>query len=136
MAMALLKDRVSEAAEDWRIESAGTWTVKGEPAALKTRQVLLAKGIALDEHRSRPVTRELLQEFRLILTMEAGQREALCVEFPEIAPRVHTLGELVGEAHDILDPMGGPLSGFEAMAGEIERVFDLGFEEIQRLSQE
>jgi len=129
MAMGLFRKKVSDLA-GWQIESAGTWTVLGQPAASYTQQVLQQRGIDIHDHRSRPVNRELLAQFSLILTMESGHREALMVEFPEFSDRVFLLSEMIGEIYNIPDPIGGSIEDFEETAGEFERIFDQGFENI------
>ena len=72
--------------EEWRIESAGAWAQEGQPAAPLARRALGEWGLDLPDHRSRSVSRELLQGFHLILAMERGQVEALRAEFPDLAP--------------------------------------------------
>ena len=134
MAMGLLRKKVGDSS-DWRIESAGTWSIIGEPAAWNTQLVLDQRGINVRDHRSGPVHRDLLNDFRLILVMEAGHKEALQVEFPEIAERVYLVSEMVGESYNIPDPMGNSLESFEETAREFEQIFEQGFEKISQLAQ-
>ena len=134
MAMGLLRARVADEAGEWRIESAGTWTVDGQPAAANTLYVLAERGIHIEEHRSQVITRQRLEPFRLILTMERGHKEALCAEFPDLAGRIYLLTEMVGQKRDIRDPIGGPLLDFEYTALEFDMIFNQGFEQIARLS--
>ena len=134
MAMGLLYARVAKQVDPWKVESAGTWAIPGQPAASNTRKILLESKIDLDEHRSRTVTRELLYDFNLILVMEQGQKEALRAEFPEIASRVFLFSEMVGENFDLEDPIGGPLEAYRTTAQTIERILNQGFEKISRLS--
>jgi len=136
MAMGLLRAKAENSPEDWRIESAGTWAVKGRPAAEKTLQVLAEQGIQISAQRSRPVTRELLESFNLILTMEQGHKEALQVEFPQLATRVYTLTEMAGGYGDIDDPIGGPLEAFKETYAEIAQILDHGFDKIKQLSED
>jgi protein-tyrosine phosphatase len=134
LAMALFRHRLEQQGElpGWRIESAGTWAMEGEPPALKSIMLLGRRGINLRSHRSRTVSRELLQSFDLILTMERGHKEALRAEFPEIAGRTFLLTEMVGENRDIIDPMGGSLEAFELTIRDLEDIFERGQAEITR----
>jgi protein-tyrosine-phosphatase len=134
LAMALFRHRLEQQGElpGWRIESAGTWAMEGEPPALKSIMLLGRRGINLRSHRSRTVSRELLQSFDLILTMERGHKEALRAEFPEIASRTFLLTEMVGENRDIIDPMGGSLEAFELTIRDLEDIFERGQAEITR----
>jgi len=88
------------------------------------------RGIDIHDHRSRPVNRELLARFNLILTMEYGHKEALRVEFPEFSDRIFLLSEMIGEVSNIPDPMGSSIDDFEETAGDLEQIFDQGFENI------
>jgi len=117
---------------DWRVESAGTWTTAGRPAALLARQVMAERGIDISRHRSREVSQELLEQFDLILTMETGQKEALQVEFAHLAGRIYLLSEMSGAQVTIEDPMGGPPDAFHKTAAQIERYIRRGQEYIVR----
>lgn len=135
MAVGLLRDKVKANQSDWRVESAGTWAMDGSPAALNSRLVMEARGVDLSSHRSRPVTRDLLAEFNLVLTMERGHKEALQFEFPQSAGRIFTLGEMVGGDFDIHDPIGSPLVDFQDAVEELAQLIDAGFARIRELSE-
>jgi protein-tyrosine phosphatase len=57
---------------DWDVLSTGTWTMDGLPPMPEA--ILMAKQLGLDiqEHRSRAVTVDLLQDADLVLVMERG----------------------------------------------------------------
>src|SRR5450759_1158879 len=86
MAARLLCDLVTQNDDlsAWRIESAGTWGIEGAALASRANQAMKQLGLELDGHRSRCVNGAMLQDFRLILTMEKGQQEALRIEFPAL----------------------------------------------------
>lgn len=135
MAVALFRRLVRPEAsgEDWRIESAGTWATDGLPPSRNGRLVLASMDMDISDHRSRRVTGELLEEFDLILTMEAGHKEALRIEFPDLAGRIYMLSEMAGEQNDIEDPIGGPKEDYEAAAREIEHLLGRGLKRILKL---
>jgi protein-tyrosine-phosphatase len=138
MASAIFAKIVAQraAGENWRIESAGTWAVDGLPAVQNTQLTLSSLyKIDIQEHRSRCVSPELLGSFDLILTMEKGHKEALQIEFPEIAERVYLIGEMVGGEGEIQDPIGGPLIDYRDAARLLERILTDGFDNIHRLAQ-
>lgn len=120
----------------WRIDSAGTWAVEGLPPSPKTLQILQEKGIELSSQRSKPVDRNLLQSFALILTMEGGQKEALQVEFPEQREKIYLLSEMIGAEYDIQDPVGGDWEAYQRTAAEIANILKLGFERIKTLASQ
>jgi len=132
MAEGLLKARVSADPTPWRIESAGVWALHGQQAAALTRQVLLLRGIELDNFVSRSITRSLIQQFNLVLTMERNHKESLRVAFPEYSSRVHTLRELIDKSGDIVDPIGSPIDAYEATAEARESIFNRGFERLKK----
>ncbi len=135
MAVGLLRERVKANPSAWRVESAGTWAVDGNPAALNSCLVMEARGVDLSSHRSRAVTGDLLAEFRLVLTMERGHKEALQFEFPQYAGRIFTLSEMVGGYFDIHDPIGSPLVDFQDAVDELAQLIDAGFARISKLSE-
>jgi protein-tyrosine-phosphatase len=137
MASAILNRKVSQLGEqeEWRIESAGTWAAEGIPAVQKTQLTLLSLyKTDIAHHRSRTVTREMLSSFNLILTMEKGHKEAIQVEFPELAKRVYLVSEMVGDNKEIRDPIGGTSFDFRETARELERLLEEGFEKIRSLA--
>ncbi len=134
MAMAIFRSKVGQLNNGWRIDSAGTWAVDGEPAHPKARQVIAEQGLNLDEHRSQSITRELLLSYNLILTMEQGQKEAIQVEFPEAAKRVYLLTEMIGGSYNVHDPVAGSIEEFRITAGEMDRLLTDGFEKIAELA--
>ncbi len=120
----------------WRIDTAGTWATAGLPASRNGVIVMENMGLDIQNHRSKQVDGALLSEFDLILTMEYGHKEALQIEFPDIADRVFMLSEMTGESHDVDDPIGGPVEDYEVTAKEIDRYLTKGFKKIMRLIQE
>src|SRR4030042_3024995 len=130
MAEAILKRLVASRpdADQWHIESSGTWANFGiEPAAL-SQFVMHTMGMDISSHISQPVTMELLQNFDLILTMEANHKEGMIYHFSEFADRIFMLSEMVGIEEDVSDPMGGELVDFKATARELEHYLSDGFD--------
>ena len=136
MAMGLLQEMTSDDPGIWRIKSAGVWADSGYPAAGNTQKILKEKGIDLKSHRSQPITRELVSNFRLILVMEKNHKEALQIAFPELASRIYLLTEMVDRSADIIDPIGGALVDYEETAFEIQSILKKGWKKIRKLSKE
>lgn len=135
MAMGLLIARVGADLADWRIESSGIWAQPGLPPAANTLEVLQARGVDLSDYTSRPITREMIEDIHLILTMERNHREALRLAFPEHRDKIFMLSEMVDKMTDIVDPIGGPLPDFEDTAREIETILNKGYERIHKLAE-
>jgi protein-tyrosine-phosphatase len=137
MAARILSSLVAKNSESalWRSESAGIWTVEGASAALRANQAMKQLGLELDGHRSRSVTLDMLRSFKLVMTMERGQQEALRIEFPALRNRIFCLSELVGQHWDLLDPPSGDLADYTAVAKQIQRTLEAGFSTLKRLAR-
>lgn len=137
IAAALFRRRLEQARSDWRewrIESAGTWGMDGEGASKNALAVMLRRGIDLSTHLARTVNEEMLQSFSLILTMEQGHKEALQIEFPQVAERVYMLSEMIGMYAQVDDPVGRPLPVYEETAEKIDQMLSRGMQRILELA--
>jgi protein-tyrosine phosphatase len=109
LAAALLQHSLEKTgiAESWRIGSAGTWATPGQPVLPSVSKAAQGFGIDLSGHRSTRVSRQLLSNYDLILVMQAGQKEALLSEFPELGEHIYLLSEVVERrSYDIPDSLG------------------------------
>jgi protein-tyrosine phosphatase len=136
VAAALLRRQVAAATpqERWQIESAGTWAAPDRPADRGMQQAAHLFGLDLSGHRSQPVNRALVEAADLVLTMEAGQQEALQIEFPAQRERIYLLSQLVGRRYDIEDPIGGPPEAYAATIRRLERMIEEGSVRMQELA--
>jgi protein-tyrosine-phosphatase len=116
--------------QEWQVESAGTWALDGKPASRNSQIVMARRGLNINAHRSRTVDEELMAGADLILTMEAGHKEALQLEFPFAAKRVFLLTEMVGQTESVKDPYGGPIEEYEETAALLEDIIKSGMERI------
>jgi protein-tyrosine phosphatase len=136
MAEALFRSRLKEEhlnAKSWRVESAGTWSTEGSALSKRAQQVLKERGLNMHQHRARTVTRPMLEEFDLILTMEAGHKEAIRIEFPSVAGRVFMLSEMEGSTVPVDDPYGKSLEDYQATAELIDQLLKNGLSRIMAL---
>lgn len=91
--------------QDWQISSAGTWAQDALGATPEAIQAASLHGLCLENHRSRPITEEMLNSANIVITMDSGHKEAILNEFPLSAGCVYTLTEICGlPAYDIPDP--------------------------------
>jgi protein-tyrosine-phosphatase len=137
MSEVIFKDMLAEElpeASAWRVESAGTWAQTNQPAPPEVVQVMAKRGLDLKNHRTRMVSADILAEFDLILTMESGQKEALCIEFPQYAGRVFMLSEMAGTRFSISDPVDRSVEGVSEVAREIEDWLEMGRDRIIQLA--
>ena len=122
LAEALLKRALHErGVEDVTVESAGTGAWDGAPASEGAYLVALERGLDLSGHRARLLTREMVEEAAMILTMARHHRARVHELGGE--GRVHVLGEYAGKAGDeaeVGDPFGGDLEVYRDTCAELE----------------
>jgi protein-tyrosine-phosphatase len=133
MAAALFRDRVVKqvpGAENWVIDSAGTWATEGQRVSENSVKAMAARGINISNHRAKSVSHEYLHNFDLIIVMEPGHKEALSLEFPEIAGKVFLLSEFSGPAVTIEDPYGQSVEIYLQTAGLMDDYIQRGMKRI------
>ena len=136
MAEAMFNKMLKEAGLDSQCHarSAGTWAMDGHPAPEDGQRAMMERGLDTSHHLSRVVTQEILDDSDLILTMEAGHKEALQVEFPFSSSKVFMLTEMVGSVSDIDDPFKRGLDQFKETASLLEEILSSGFTKILQLT--
>lgn len=114
---AAIMDKISvENDLDVFIESAGIFADDGQNASENAIKALAKYGIDLSQHRTQPVTEDLIKQCDLILTMTEGHKQIL---EPLAKCKVYTLLEYIGSSGDISDPYGGDFEEYEEVAQEI-----------------
>lgn len=128
MAEALLRAAAAERGVDVQVSSAGTGTVDGAPASEGGYLVALEHGLDLGAHRSRVLTRAMVRDADLILTMSDRHRARVLELGGE--DKVHLLGQFAGRDGrvEVSDPFGGDLAGYRETFTElrdlVHRVID------------
>jgi protein-tyrosine phosphatase len=139
LAAAFLKSEVKGEYQehDWLIDSAGTWTKSGSLIHAQTVEDASHFGLDVRNHRSRQVSSEILALHDLILVMEAGHKEALVIEFPDQAKKIHLLSEVVdGLTYDIPDPFSLEGQHDRNIATELRNIIKRGYAKIFKLTME
>jgi protein-tyrosine phosphatase len=108
----------------WYVHSCGTWAQDGEPVAPSVLPHLLAVGIDLAHHRSRPITANLLAASDLVLCMTGFHKEALQAEFPQYASRVYMLSEMIMQRYDIQDVSSVSPAQYLAVVKELRPIVE------------
>lgn len=109
MAEGLLKEKFPEKT----ITSAGLRGMTGWTADPTSIRIMQEHGIDITQHRGKNLTREMIEEADLILTMEDRQTQTVESRFPEAQGKVVRLGVC-----DIADP-------FNRSPEFFEKTFDL-----------
>lgn len=131
MAAAFLRARAEKSGDALRIESAGTWGVDGQGASPLAQQVMQQRGLSMDGHVARTITREMLDAADVILVMTRSHRDALAAEFPASRSKTYLASQLVGLDYDIADPYGGPREAYETCAFDLASLFERGYPRLQ-----
>lgn len=127
-------EQTSSTLHQWKVDSAGTWTVPGLPALPETSLLARKYDLDLTRHRSKTVTAPLLTDQDLILVMETGQREALCNEFPATSERLHLLSWAAeARSYDIPDAVYS-LDAMREIAAMLHELIQKGFSNICSLA--
>ncbi|WP_018248208.1 arsenate reductase/protein-tyrosine-phosphatase family protein [Orenia marismortui] len=102
MAEALLKDLLVDAGkEGYEVKSAGISAFKGGSAASQAIEVMKDSDIDLTTHQTTPLTKNLVKEADIILTMTQRHKLYVLDQYPEFRAKVYTLKEYSSRAEDI-----------------------------------
>lgn len=86
-------------------------------AAENAKEAVKKYGGNLDEHFSRQITLDDIENFDAIVTMTASHKEMLLNAVQ--SDKIMTLAEFAGESGDVTDPYGGDIALYEETAGLI-----------------
>jgi protein-tyrosine phosphatase len=95
MAEALLRHHLAAAGHDIEVASAGTLGWGSKPATVHAVEVLTERGVPLDGHISRKLTREMVDDADIVLAMTRTHAWAVAAHDQEAAARTFLLDELV-----------------------------------------
>lgn len=134
MAEALLRHKLSSRGlEEIEPLSAGTGAWEGAPASEGAYLVSLEHGLDLSSHRARLLTREMVAEADLVLTM--ARHHLARVEELGAAGKAWLLGEFAGRTRDsaeLRDPFGGELEGYRETFQELDTMLEAIVTRLQR----
>ncbi len=136
MGEAILKRLFSERpdADQWHVESAGTWAMDGSSPAINSKVVMELMGMDISAHRSQAINLKMLKNFDLILTMEEEHKRWLKAQYRDFADRIYLLSEMVDQYEDIPDPIGGEMADYQEIAQLLEHMLTQGFDRICQLA--
>ncbi len=129
MAAALFRDMVRSHGHEnrLRVSSAGIWAAEGQPATLEAQKVMKERGLDITKHRSHNLLAKDVKRADLVVAVERSVAEAITIETPSAADKVHTLGELADDPRDVEDPVGQPIEEYrytvELLQGMLQRAY-------------
>lgn len=136
MGEAILKKLVTTRpdADQWHVESAGTWAMEGSGPAYLSKYVMELMGMDISAHRAQAINLRMLQKFDLILTMETQHKKWLKRNYSDFSKRTYLMSEMVDENSDIPDPIGGELADYQETAQQLERIITNGLDRICQIA--
>ncbi len=102
------------------VDSAGTSANDGAEANRDAIETMKIREIDLSVHRSKSLSRSLVEGADLILTMTRGHKEGIFERFPESQSKVWTLGSYAATGGEIDDPLGRGVQAYEKCASQLE----------------
>jgi protein-tyrosine-phosphatase len=114
-----------------RFRSGGLHAYPGVPASLGSRSAAEARGLSLDEHRSRPLSRELLADVDWVIGMTRGHVALFKSRFHDFRGRLGLLSQPgvdltesapPADAEEVTDPFGESPEAYQVMADQVERL--------------
>ncbi|WP_221567309.1 low molecular weight protein arginine phosphatase [Alkalihalobacillus sp. TS-13] len=105
------------------VQSAGIYAAYGSPASLQSIEVLKDEGI-LYNHKSQPLTEDLVEWADLILTMTTQHKQAIISQFPSKLKNVHTIREHVSDHKETLDKLDEVYDKIEQLRVQIYETDD------------
>ncbi len=106
------------------IDSAGTAVFMPTSASQYAIETMQAYKLDISTHQSKQVTRDLIEQADLVLTMTKGHKINL-LKMTDAKDKIYTLAEYVEETQDISDPFGGDLQTYQQCAQEISHLMNL-----------
>jgi protein-tyrosine phosphatase len=107
------------------VVSAGSFAMPGARATPQAVEALKPMGADLSRHRSRPLTVELIHQADVIFTMSRAHAAAVLALVPSAMEKTMTLDP----GGDIEDPIGGDLSLYQELAGQMQLIIEKRLDE-------
>jgi len=105
--------------------SAGSFAMPGAKAATPAIEALKPLGADLSRHRSRPLSVELIHQADVVYVMSRNHAQQVVGLVPSAAEKV----DMLDPDHDIDDPIGGDLSLYQTLAGQLQILIEHRLEE-------
>lgn len=125
MAEGILRRELETAgAAGFRVASAGVAAMPGLPASTHAVMACAEIGIDISGHRSQPLTRRLVKDSDLVLTMEIHHWYAVREAAPDETKKIHLLSRYAAGSEasaplGVDDPIGGDLEEYRSALSTI-----------------
>ncbi len=110
---------------DLSVASAGVETRAGRQSPETAISVAAEYGVDLDDHRSQPLTPELIEWSDVLFIKDVSNYRLLRRNYDEWEEKTYFLGTVTdGGSFEILDPYGRDRDGFRYLYGEVVKAVD------------
>jgi protein-tyrosine-phosphatase len=133
MAEELLRSKLEDTDLPAEVDSAGTGAWDGAPVSEGAYLVSLEHGLDLSNHRATLLTRELVADAALILTMSRHHRSR--VEELGGGGKVYLLGEyggLAGAEAEVSDPFGADIDAYRDTFAQLDGLLDRAMPRVEQ----
>ena len=110
----------------YKVVSAGVLDMVGAPASTGAIAACAAKEIDIRSHKSKKLSRQLIEKSDFIFAMEQGHRETVGALSPDAANKC----TLLAQDRDVPDPIGQPQKLFNSCAEMIEEAIKKKIDEL------
>jgi len=123
---ALQKALANRGVDNILSESAGTMAYDGSPAASRAITEAASHGLNMASHRSRFLTRKMVNEAEVIVAMEGHHYQSIAGLAPHATEKIVMIGDLIPGRGDpeIGDPYGGTEEDFARAFEEIKQAVE------------
>jgi protein-tyrosine phosphatase len=123
MAEKLLSAALTQEGEPYasiEVTSAGVVAYEGSPASIHSVEAMKEKGLDISNHRSRLLTREMVEKAGLILAMTEMHEVAIEEEYGDLAKgKLFLWRQWMGISRQVGDPFGSDLAVYRACRNAI-----------------
>ena len=126
MAEGLFRDRMEKNKnKNFVVRSAGLFADE-RPVSGNAKAVMDELGIDISKHYSQQITREMVEEADLILTMTESHANMLLAVFPDVADKICTLAGWAETEGEVQDPYGGTMEDYRNCRNQLEKLIERG----------
>jgi len=126
----VLLENLSTEEEEFIIDSAGISAFPGQRAAEMARRAARERGLDLSAHRSQQLSKRMVREADLILTMTGSQAHRLRLSYRDESKIIFSLGEFTGSSENVEDPIGGDLEVYRQTREQLKKILQAALERI------
>jgi len=137
MGEGILRHLLEEAgfAEQTEVRSAGTWAASGSAASANGVTAAAKHEVWIEEHRSSPLSHDLISDAALILCMEPAHVSEIVRIVPEAHDKTHLLTQYgsrdEGSPFGVEDPIGGTQEAYDTTFAELVGLMQVSMEKIR-----